>query len=53
MPDKEVDTLTQLTETVLVGAKYREIAPELVRLIGRPELTKRNNLKAVVKKYPE
>ncbi len=49
MADKEVDTLTQLTETVLTGAKYRDIAPELVRLIGRQELSKRNNLKAAVK----
>jgi 16S rRNA (guanine(1405)-N(7))-methyltransferase len=49
MTDEEVDTLTQLTETVLTGAKYRGIAPELVHLIGSQELTKRNNLKAAVK----
>ncbi len=49
MADKDDDTLIQLTEIVLTGAKYREIAPELVRLIGRQELTKRNNLKAAVK----
>lgn len=43
------ETLSQLTETVLAGPKYRAIAPELVRLIGSQELAKRNNLKAAVK----
>lgn len=43
------NTLTQLTESVHTGPKYRAIAPELVRLIGSQELAKRNNLKAAVK----
>jgi len=41
--------LDQLTETVLASAKYRHVAPDLVYLIGRQELAKRNNLKAAVK----
>lgn len=44
-----IDTLTQLTESVLAGSKYRHIAPELVHLIGAQELAKRNNLKAAIK----
>mgnify|MGYP002381764766 CR=1 FL=1 len=36
-------------EQVLQGAKYREIAPELVRRIGAQELAKRRSLKEVVK----
>ncbi|MEZ4674173.1 MAG: hypothetical protein R2932_08030 [Caldilineaceae bacterium] len=41
--------LTELTETVLAGAKYRAITPDLVRIIGTQELAKRNNLKAAIK----
>lgn len=43
------ELLAQLTEQVLQGAKYREIAPELVRRIGAQELDKRRSLKEAVK----
>ncbi len=43
------ELLDQLTEQVLQGAKYREIAPELVRRIGAQELAKRRSLKEAVK----
>lgn len=43
------ELLEQLTEQVLHGAKYREIAPELVRRIGAQELAKRRSLKEAVK----
>ncbi|MCA9899976.1 MAG: 16S rRNA methyltransferase [Ardenticatenaceae bacterium] len=43
------ELLEQLTEQVLQGAKYREIAPELVRRIGAQELDKRRSLKEAVK----
>ena len=46
MPEEMLD---QLTEQVLQGAKYREIAPELVRRIGAQELEKRRSLKEAVK----
>ncbi len=41
--------LETLTQQVLQGAKYREIAPELVRRIGAQELAKRRSLKEAVK----
>lgn len=43
------ELLESLTEQVLQGAKYREIAPELVRRIGAQELAKRRSLKEAVK----
>ncbi|MCB9009300.1 MAG: 16S rRNA methyltransferase [Ardenticatenaceae bacterium] len=43
------ELLDQLTEQVQQGAKYREIAPELVRRIGAQELAKRRSLKEAVK----
>lgn len=43
------ELLEQLTEQVLQGAKYREIAPALVRRIGAQELAKRRSLKEAVK----
>jgi 16S rRNA (guanine(1405)-N(7))-methyltransferase len=43
------ELLEQLTEQVRQGAKYREIAPELVRRIGAQELAKRRSLKEAVK----
>lgn len=43
------ELLDSLTEQVLQGAKYREIAPELVRRIGAQELAKRRSLKEAVK----
>jgi len=46
MSEELLDTLTQ---QVLQGAKYREIAPELVRRIGAQELGKRRSLKEAVK----
>ncbi|MCB0183491.1 MAG: hypothetical protein KDE31_04465 [Caldilineaceae bacterium] len=41
--------LLQLMDTVLASAKYRDIAPELIRLVGSQELAKRHNLKAAIK----
>lgn len=46
MSEELLDTLTQ---QVLQGAKYREIASELVRRIGAQELSKRRSLKEAVK----
>jgi len=46
MPEEMLETLT---EQVLWGAKYREIAPALVRRIGAQELAKRRSLKEAVK----
>ena len=46
MPEELLD---QLTEQVLKGVKYREIAPELVQRIGAQELEKRRSLKEAVK----
>ncbi|MAT96919.1 MAG: 16S rRNA methyltransferase [Anaerolineaceae bacterium] len=46
MSDEMLETLTQ---QVLRGAKYREIAPALVRRIGAQELAKRRSLKEAVK----
>lgn len=43
------EMLETLTEQVLLGAKYREIAPDLVRRIGAQELEKRRSLKEAVK----
>lgn len=43
------EQLDKLTEQVLQGAKYREIAPELVQRIGAQELGKRRSFKAAVK----
>lgn len=43
------EILDALTQQVLQGAKYREIAPDLVRRIGAQELTKRRSLKEAVK----
>lgn len=41
--------LETLVETVLNSAKYREVAPALVRAIGAQELRKRRNQKEAVK----
>lgn len=43
------EMLETLTVQVLHGAKYREIAPALVRRIGAQELAKRRSLKEAVK----
>jgi 16S rRNA (guanine(1405)-N(7))-methyltransferase len=43
------ETLNSLVKQVLQGAKYREIAPALVRRIGAQELEKRRSLKEAVK----
>lgn len=44
--DKALDALV---ETVLSSAKYREVAPALIRTIGAQELRKRRNQKEAVK----
>lgn len=41
--------LDTLVETVLSSAKYREVAPALIRAIGAQELRKRRNQKEAVK----
>jgi 16S rRNA (guanine(1405)-N(7))-methyltransferase len=41
--------ITQLVDTVLKSAKYKNICPDFVRTIGAQELTKRRNLKEAVK----
>jgi 16S rRNA (guanine(1405)-N(7))-methyltransferase len=46
MPDTQI---TQLVDTVLKSAKYRNICPDFVRNIGTQELTKRRNLKEAIK----
>lgn len=46
MADVELDALV---ETVLRSAKYREVAPALIRTIGAQELRKRRNQKEAVK----
>lgn len=46
MTDLALDTLV---ETVLSSAKYREVAPALIRIIGAQELRKRRNQKEAVK----
>jgi len=43
------EELAQLVEAVLAGAKYRHIAPTLVRAIGEQELSKRRNRKEAIK----
>jgi 16S rRNA (guanine(1405)-N(7))-methyltransferase len=43
------DELSQLVDTVLSSAKYRHVAPALVRAIGAQELAKRRNSKEAVK----
>ena len=45
----QMSDLERLTEQILASAKYREIAPELVRRIGAQELDKRRSLKEAVK----
>src|SRR5579875_2333014 len=38
-----------LLDAVLASARYRDLCPDLVRLIGRQELHKRRNLKETIK----
>ena len=41
--------LTQLIDAVTSSAKYRQVAPALVRAIGAQELSKRRNVKEAIK----
>ena len=49
MPIEATDELTQLIDSVRAGPKYRQVAPDLIGLVGAQELAKRRNLKAAVK----
>lgn len=46
---KESVDLAQLIDSVRAGAKYRQVTPELIELVGKQELAKRRNVKAAVK----
>lgn len=47
--DSATSDLAKLTANIASSAKYRNIAPELIQLIGSQELAKRPQLKAAIK----
>lgn len=49
MPSEMTEEIAQLIDSVRAGAKYRQVTPALIELVGKQELAKRRNVKAAVK----